>query len=83
MKKYKEASDLLTSTCEVLSNNNDATSIDEILVLRAGIAYDNGKMDEALSYLNKAKKVARKDRMKEKIDAYIKNIEGGKKVSFD
>jgi len=83
MKRYNEASDLLTSSCEVLSKNNDATRIDEILMMRAGIAYDNGKTDETLSYLSKAKKAARKDRTKERIDALTNNIKSGKKVSFD
>ena len=83
MKRYKEASDFLTSSCDVLSNNNDATSIDEILMLRAGIAYENGKIDETLSYLSKAKRVSRKDRIKERIDTITKNIKDGKKVSFD
>jgi len=83
MKKYDEASAFLGRSCEVLSNNNDATSIDDILMLRAGIAYDRGKTDEALSYLSKAKKVSRKDRTKERIDALTKNIKNGKHVSFD
>ena len=83
MKRYDEASDLLASSCEVLSNNNDATSIDEILMLRAGIAYDRGKTDESLSYLSKAKKVSRKNRTKERIDAFTKNIKNGKKVNFN
>jgi tetratricopeptide (TPR) repeat protein len=83
MKEYDEASDLLDSSYKVLSDNNDATRIDEILLLRAGIAYAAGKTDEALSYLSKAKKVSRKDRNKERIDALTKNIKNGKAVSFD
>ena len=83
MKRYDDASHLLASSCEVLSNNNDATSIDEILMLRAGIAYDIGNIDESLGYLSKAKKVSRKDKTKERIDALTKNIKGGKKVNFD
>jgi len=83
LKRYKEASDFLTSSYEVLTNNNDATGIDEILMLRAGIAYDMGKMDETLSYLSKAKKVSRKDATRVKIDAFTKNIKNGMKVNFD
>ena len=82
MKRYDEASDLLDSSCEVLSANNDATGIDDILMLRAGIAYDLGKTDESLGYLSKAKKVSRKERTRERIDTFTKNIKSGKKVSF-
>jgi len=83
LKKYDEASGLLTSAREVLSDNNDATGIDDILMLRAGIAYDMGRTEDALSYLSKAKKVSRKDRTKERIETLTKNIKSGKKVSFD
>ncbi|MCL1810670.1 MAG: hypothetical protein FWG41_00385 [Methanomassiliicoccaceae archaeon] len=82
MKRYDEASELLDSSCEVLSNNNDATNIDDILLLRAGIAYDRGKIDEALSYLSKARRASRKDRAKERIDALSNNIKSGKNVNF-
>jgi len=83
MKKYDEAFSLLAKSCEVLPNNNDATSLDDIMMLRAGIAYDLGKTEEALSYLSKAKKTSRKDKTKSRIDALTKNIKGGKKVNFD
>ncbi|MDR2698802.1 MAG: hypothetical protein LBB30_03915 [Candidatus Methanoplasma sp.] len=82
MKRYEDALDRLDSSCEVLSNNNDATGIDDILLLRAGIAYDRGKIDESLGYLSKAKKVSRKKRTKERIDALTKNIKSGKRVNF-
>jgi hypothetical protein len=83
MKRYDEAENLLASSCEVLSSHNDATSIDEILMLRAGIAYDRGKIDEALSYLSKAKKVSRKDKIKERIDVLTKSIKNGKTANFN
>ncbi|MDR1954581.1 MAG: CDC27 family protein [Candidatus Methanoplasma sp.] len=83
MKRYDEASDLLDSSCRVLSDNNDASRIDDILLLRAGIAYAAGKTDETLSYLSKARKVSRKDRTKERIDTLTKHIKNGKSVSFD
>jgi hypothetical protein len=82
MKKHDEASRFIESSCEVLSHNNDATTIDDILILRAGIAYDRGKTDEALSYLSKAKKVSRKKIVKERIDAISANIKSGKPVNF-
>lgn len=82
MERYDEASKFLNSSCEVLSDNNDASQIDEILFLRAGIAYAQGKPDDSLNYLSKAKKVAKKDRIKERIDAAIKNIKDKKEVRF-
>jgi len=83
MKRHNEASDFLTSSYKVLSDNNDATGIDKILFMKAGIAYDMGKIDETLSYLSKAKIVARKEATRTKIDAFTKNIKAGKKVNFD
>lgn len=83
MKRYNEASEFLNSSSRVLSDNNDASRIDEILFFRAGIAYELGKIDESLSYLGKARKVSRKDSMNERIDAAIKNIKSGKEVCFD
>jgi tetratricopeptide (TPR) repeat protein len=83
MKKYEEASKFLAVSSEVLYCNNDATGIDEILILRAGIAYGRGKADESLSYLNKAKKVSRKGTTKDRIDTLTKSIMSGKKVSFN
>lgn len=82
MDKLDEASAFLDSSCNVLSDNNDATRIDEILFLRAGIAYRSGKIDETLSYLSKASKVSRKDMMKERIDTISKNIKNKKDVNF-
>lgn len=83
MKKYEEAAAFLNSSSEVLSSNNDASGIDEMLLLRAGIAYGRGKTDEALSYLSKAKRASRKDRVKVRIDTLTKNIKAGKSVNFD
>lgn len=83
MKRYSEASEFLNSSCNVLSDHNDASRIDEIMFLRAGIAYELGKIDEALSYLSKAKKISKKDRMTERIDNAMKNITNKKEVRFD
>ncbi|MCL2296137.1 MAG: hypothetical protein FWC29_03540 [Methanomassiliicoccaceae archaeon] len=83
MKKYDEAAEFLDFSYEVLSNNNDATGIDEIMLLRAGIAYGKGKTDESLGYLSKAQRASRKDRTKKRIDAIAKNIKNGNKVNFD
>jgi hypothetical protein len=83
MKKYSEASELVDSSCVILSDNNDATDIGGLLLLKAGIAYTMGKTDDTLSYLNKAKRASHKKKTKDKIDALTKNIKNGKKVSFD
>jgi len=83
MKKYDEASAFIDSSSKALTDDRDATGIGDLLLLKAGIAYAKGKTDDALSYLSKAKKAARKERMKKKIDVLSKNIKSGKKVSFD
>jgi len=82
MKKYDEASDLLGSSYAVLTEGNEAAKVDDILMLRAGIAYDRGKKEEALSYLSKARKASRKESSKERIDSIIDNIKSGRPVNF-
>jgi len=83
MKKYNEASDLLGSSYDVLTGISNAAKVDEILILRAGIAYDRGKTDEALSYLSKARKASKKESTKARIDSLAANIKSGKKASFE
>jgi len=83
LKKYDEASNYLASAYSQLTSDSNATGIDDILMMRAGIAYDRGRIDESLSYLGKAKMAARKTKAKERIDAFTKNIKNGKKVNFD
>ncbi|MCL2318164.1 MAG: hypothetical protein FWC44_03840 [Methanomassiliicoccaceae archaeon] len=81
-KKYKEAADLVESSYKVLTEGADAAKVVDILILRAGIAYDRGKTEEALSYLSKAKKASRKDASKERIDSITANVKAGKPVNF-
>ncbi|MCL2147897.1 MAG: hypothetical protein FWH47_00950 [Methanomassiliicoccaceae archaeon] len=83
MKRHDEASGFLDSASKRLSQDDIATGIDDILMLRAGVAYARGRPEEALGYLSKAKKASRKKRVKERADALSKNIRNGKAVSFD
>ena len=82
LNRLEEASEFLDSSCRILSDGNDATNIDEMLILRAGIAYKLGKEDDAVSYLSKAKKASRKNITKERIDSLSDNIKGGKDIDF-
>ncbi|MDR2846576.1 MAG: tetratricopeptide repeat protein [Candidatus Methanoplasma sp.] len=80
--RYEDAESFLSNAYQALSGDNDATRIDDILFLRAGIAYKRGRNDEALSYLNKALRVCRKDPLKERIRTLTDNIKNGKDVRF-
>jgi DNA-binding transcriptional ArsR family regulator len=82
MKEYDEATRSLDSSCDALLKHNDASSIDDMLILRAAIAYDRGRIDEALSYLNKAEKISRKDLTQDRITFLIGSIKEGHKVNF-
>ena len=82
MKRFEEADTFLASAYSALTAEGDANRIDEILFLRAGIVYERGMKNDALSYLNKASNVCRKDILKERIDTAIKNIKNGKEVRF-
>ena len=82
LKRLEEADTFLASAYSALMDDGDATRIDEILFLRAGIAYERGKPNDALNYLNKASSVCRKDILKDRIDVAIKNIKAKKEVRF-
>ena len=83
LKKYDEASAFLDSSRKVLAENDDATGIDELLLLRAGIAYAAGNTDEALGYLSKAKRASKKKKTKDRVDILTKNIKSGKNTDFE
>lgn len=76
MGRGDEAAEFLNGASAILSENNDATSMDELLVLRAGVAYGRGKKDECLSHLSKALRVCRNDLAKARIKFLI--TEAGK-----
>ncbi|MDR0887949.1 MAG: hypothetical protein LBM39_02040 [Candidatus Methanoplasma sp.] len=82
LEKYNEAESFISTAYQVLSKDNDATKIDEILFLRAGISYKRGKIEETLSYLNKASRVCKKDTLRDRIDSLTENIKNGKEVRF-
>ncbi|MCK9323611.1 MAG: hypothetical protein M0P07_06660 [Candidatus Methanomethylophilaceae archaeon] len=74
LEKYNEAETYLSSAYKILSENGEASHIDEILILRASIAYRHGNTDECLSYLSKARKVCKKNRIKTKIDRLTSDV---------
>ena len=83
MERWDDADAFLGSAYKAISTDGNVTRIDEILFLRAGIAYRRGKIDETLSYLNKASSVCKKDILKERIATAISNIRDGKEVRFN
>ncbi|MCQ2084763.1 MAG: hypothetical protein MJZ21_01290 [archaeon] len=58
MGHMKEADDLAVAACDAMHRIGDAKDIDEILKVRAEIAYKNGDRESALALLGKAKAAA-------------------------
>jgi len=83
MDRWDDADAFLDSAYKAITADGNVTRVDEILFLRAGIAYRKGKKDETLSYLNKASSVCKKDILKERIATAISNIKEGKEVRFN
>jgi Predicted transcriptional regulators len=83
MNRWDDADTFLDSAYKAITADGNVTRVDEILFLRAGIAYRKGKKDETLSYLNKASSVCKKDILKERIATAIDNIKEGREVRFN
>ena len=60
----EDANDFAVIACDAMHRIGDAKDIDEILKIRAEIAYRTGRKDEALALLGKAKAAAPKYRQK-------------------
>jgi tetratricopeptide (TPR) repeat protein len=82
MGRFDEADVFIGSAYESLSDSVEAARMDEMLFLRAGIAYKREKADDALSYLNKAQRICRKPMMKDRIAATSASIRDGKDPRF-
>jgi hypothetical protein len=76
--RYDDAASFLNSAYETLTDNRDGSRMDEIMMLKAGIAYSRGRSDESLSYLGKALRACRKDRRRDRIDALSDGIRKGR-----
>lgn len=73
-----EALKFLTNAISAFRESGDMGRSDELLVLKAGIAYKMGKTDECLSYLGKALVSCRKDRCRETIKNLSESVKSGK-----
>lgn len=78
MKKYDEAEKFISEAIKTFTDSGDVSHLDEIMVLRAGIAHAHGKNDDCISYLNKALRSCRKDSYRSKIKDIISSINDGK-----
>ncbi len=72
------AAQFLESAGKKLSDSGNASYMDDILILKAGIAYGRGRKDECLSYLNKALRACRNDLVKARIKNLIADVGAGK-----
>ncbi len=78
--KYDKAEKSLAETLKKFTSDGDVSRLDEIMILRAGIAYNLGKKDECLSYLGKALGSTHNDRRKEYISTLTEAVKTGKAV---
>lgn len=78
MKHYKELSSFVYKALKCFADNNDVTHIDKILVLSAGLQYEEGNPEDALSYLNKALTVCKNDMFRDRINYLADCVKSGK-----
>lgn len=65
--RYEDAEKALIDTIRKFNGTGDVSRLDEIMMLRAGIAYGRGSSEDCLSYLGKALSSCRNDERKESI----------------
>ncbi len=78
--KYDKAEKSLAETLKKFTSDGDVSRLDEIMILRAGIAYNLGNKDECLSYLGKALRSTHNDGRKEYISTLTQAVKTGKTV---
>lgn len=72
------AAKFLDNAGKKLAEYNDASYMDELLILKAGVAYGRGRTDECLSYLNKALRACKNDLVKTRVKTLISDVGAGK-----
>lgn len=78
--RYDEAEESLAKTLKKFTSDGDVSRLDEIMILRAGIAYSRGNKDECLSYLGKALRSTHNDWRRECISTLTNAVKTGKTV---
>ena len=78
--RYVEAEKSLAETLKKFTSDGDISRLDEIMILRAGIAYNRGNKDECLSYLGKALRSTHNNGRKEYISTLTEAVKTGKTV---
>jgi len=76
--RYDEAERSLAETLKRFTSDGDISRLDEIMILRAGIAYNRGNKDECLSYLGKALRSTHNDQRKECVSVITNAVKNGK-----
>ena len=83
LRRYGEADKALSDAVGRFTESGDVSRFDEILFMRAGIAYAGGDRDGCLGYLSKALNSSRNEFRKENMDRLYKLVKNGKTAVFD
>lgn len=78
LERYDAAEEALIGTMKEFSSSGDISRLDEMLILRAGIAYNRKDKDACISLLHKALYTARSEERKNRISEIVKSIKSGK-----
>lgn len=83
LRRYGEADKALSDAVGRFTESGDVSRFDEILLMRAGIAYAGGDRDGCLGYLSKALNSSHNEFRKENMDRLYKLIKNGKTAVFE
>ncbi len=75
--RLDDAESFLSQAVSLFLEDGDVGRIDEIMVLRAGVAFGRGRGDECLSHLGKALRSCRRESRRSRIGEIIRQIESG------
>jgi hypothetical protein len=78
LERYDDAEKALAGTMKDFSQSGDISRLDEILMLRAGIAYNREDRDTCISLLSKALHSARNKERKNRISDIVKVVRSGR-----
>jgi len=83
LQRFDEAEMFLTEAIGRFMEAGDVGRMDEIMILRAGVAFNRGRDDECLSYLGKALRSCRSDSRRSKVASLASRVgEDDRTVTF-
>lgn len=82
MGRYDDAEKAIVDVMKKFAETGDISRLDEMMVLRAGIAYGRGNSQDCLSYLGKALASCRNEARRESIVTLTETVRSGRRAAI-